>query len=220
MAEQVAMVLAVFALLLGVLWMLKKRGLASLASPLRRGSGARRRLEVLERVPLTPQHAVHLVRVAGKDRSHRNRAFGLHAAGRPIPEHTSARQNGAEQPLIRCVSISILLLAVRRTCRISSQSDPVVPVFGGANAKGLTLSTPMQIVILLTLLTLLPAAVMCVSPFLRIAMVLHFLRQASGHAIGAVQSGTGRTVAVSHLVMQPVVTDIYHRGWEPVERAR
>jgi flagellar biogenesis protein FliO len=66
MAEQVTMVLAVFALLFGVLWVLKKRGLATLPAPLRRGSGSRRRLEVLERVPLTPQHAVHLVRVAGK----------------------------------------------------------------------------------------------------------------------------------------------------------
>ncbi len=64
MTEQVAMVLIVFALLGGVLWMLKKRGLASLALPSRRG--ASRRLEVLERVPLTPQHAVHLVRVSGK----------------------------------------------------------------------------------------------------------------------------------------------------------
>ena len=66
MAEQVTMVLAVFALLFGALWVLKKRGLATLPSTLRRGSSSRRRLEVLERVPLTPQHAVHLVRVAGK----------------------------------------------------------------------------------------------------------------------------------------------------------
>src|SRR4051794_12801379 len=42
------------------------------------------------------------------------------------------------------------------------------------------LSMPMQIVVLLTLLTLLPAAVMCVTPFLRITIVLHFLRQALG----------------------------------------
>ena len=44
--------------------------------------------------------------------------------------------------------------------------------------NGDALSVPMQIVILLTLLTLLPAVVMSITPFLRIAMVLHFLRQA------------------------------------------
>ena len=38
----------------------------------------------------------------------------------------------------------------------------------------------MQIVILLTLMTLLPAAVMSITPFLRITVVLHFLRQALG----------------------------------------
>ena len=60
-------------------------------------------------------------------------------------------------------------------------SDSAIPVFGSANPKGgLTLSTPTQIVILLTLLTLLPAVVMSVSPFLRITIVLHFLRQALG----------------------------------------
>ena len=37
----------------------------------------------------------------------------------------------------------------------------------------------MQIVILLSVLTLLPAIVMCLTPFLRISIVLHFLRQAS-----------------------------------------
>ena len=38
----------------------------------------------------------------------------------------------------------------------------------------------MQIILLLTLLTVLPAAIMSVTPFLRITVVLHFLRQALG----------------------------------------
>ncbi len=59
------MVLVVFALLGGLLWLLKKRGWASLPLVRRRGPNTRR-MEVLERVPLTPQHAIHLVRVSGK----------------------------------------------------------------------------------------------------------------------------------------------------------
>lgn len=62
--EQISMVLLVFALLGGLVWFLKKRGLASL--PIRGRGGRSRRLEVLERVALTPQHALHLVRVSGK----------------------------------------------------------------------------------------------------------------------------------------------------------
>jgi flagellar biogenesis protein FliO len=65
LTEQVAMVLAVFALLGGLLWFAKRRGLASLPILSRRG-GNPRRLEVLERIPLTPHHAVHLVRVSDR----------------------------------------------------------------------------------------------------------------------------------------------------------
>ncbi len=63
--EQIAMVLAVFALLGALLWFLKRRGMASLNLRTRRSSNGRR-VEVLERVPLTPQHALHLVRVSDK----------------------------------------------------------------------------------------------------------------------------------------------------------
>jgi len=62
--EQIGMILLVFALLGGLLWFFKKRGIASL--PIRGRGGNTRRLEVLERVALTPQHALHLVRVSGK----------------------------------------------------------------------------------------------------------------------------------------------------------
>jgi flagellar biogenesis protein FliO len=68
--EQIGMVLLVFGLLGGLLWFAKRRGLASFPMPsfskgLGRG-GSARRLEVLERVPLTPQHALHLVRVSDR----------------------------------------------------------------------------------------------------------------------------------------------------------
>ncbi len=101
-------------------------------------------------------------------------------------------------------------------------ANPAIPVFGSANPKGgLTLSTPTQIVILLTLLTLLPAVVMSVSPFLRIVIVLHFLRQALGtQSAPSNQVLVGLSLFLAFLIMQPVVMDIYHRGWEPVENGQ
>ena len=48
------------------------------------------------------------------------------------------------------------------------------------NKNGASLSVPMQIVLLMTLLTLLPAILMSVTPFLRVTVVLHFLRQPLG----------------------------------------
>jgi len=62
LTEQIAMVLAVFALLGALVWFTKRRGLASFAP--RRGKI--RNLEVLERIQLTPHHALHMVRVSDK----------------------------------------------------------------------------------------------------------------------------------------------------------
>jgi flagellar biosynthesis protein FliP len=93
----------------------------------------------------------------------------------------------------------------------------------GANLStgpgGGTLSAPMQIIILLTALTLLPAAVMCVTPFLRISIVLHFLRQALGtQTAPSNQVLVGLSLFLSILVMQPVVQDIYANAWQPFDQ--
>jgi flagellar biogenesis protein FliO len=65
LTEQITMILAVFALLGVLLWFAKRRGMASFPVSLRRAGGGRR-VEVLERVPLTAQHALHLVRVGDR----------------------------------------------------------------------------------------------------------------------------------------------------------
>ena len=84
--------------------------------------------------------------------------------------------------------------------------------------SGDSLSTPMQIVILLTLLTLLPAIIMSITPFLRISIVLHFLRQALGtQTTPSNQVLLGISLFLTMLVMQPVAQDMYHKGIEPLE---
>ena len=123
--------------------------------------------------------------------------------------------------MIRIVAILLLLLAAG-SAWAAPATDPVIPVFGATTGKGgMNLSTPMQIVILLTMLTLLPAVVMSVSPFLRIIIVLHFLRQALGtQTTPSNQVTIGLALFLAFLIMQPVVMDIYHRGWEPVEKGQ
>ena len=84
-----------------------------------------------------------------------------------------------------------------------------------------SLGAPMQIIVLLTLLTVLPAVVMTVTPFLRISIVLHFLRQALGtQATPSNQALIGLALFLTLLIMQPVVTDMYHKGWEPMEQGK
>ena len=96
------------------------------------------------------------------------------------------------------------------------------PLLGASlTNNGQAVSAPMQIIILLTLLTLLPAVVMCVTPFLRITVVLHFLRQAVGtQSTPSNQVMLGLALFLTILVMQPVAMDMYHQGWEPMEQGK
>jgi len=92
-------------------------------------------------------------------------------------------------------------------------------ITAAANGHGMTLSTPMQIALGLTLLTLLPAVVMCITPFLRIIVVLHFLRQALGtQTAPSNQVLVGLSLFLSLLIVQPVFTDIYTQAWQPLEK--
>ena len=61
MFQQVLAVFLVLGLLGAALWLLRSRGLARFSGPSRRKS---RHLEAIARLPLTPQHSVHLIRVS------------------------------------------------------------------------------------------------------------------------------------------------------------
>jgi flagellar biosynthetic protein FliP len=84
-----------------------------------------------------------------------------------------------------------------------------------------SLSAPMQIVLLLTALTLLPAALVSVTPFLRISIVLHFLRQAlATQTAPSNQVLVGLALFLSLLTMQPMASQIYETAWTPMENGR
>lgn len=86
-------------------------------------------------------------------------------------------------------------------------------------SNGPTLGLPLQIALGMTLLTLLPALIMCVTPFLRITIVLHFLRQALGtQTAPSNQVLTGMALFLSLLIVQPVFSEMYARAWEPLEK--
>lgn len=114
-------------------------------------------------------------------------------------------------------ALAVLLLAPLNLVAAPARSAPSL----GISAANGSLSLPMQIVILLSLMTLLPAAVMSVTPFLRIVVVLHFLRQALGtQSTPSNQVLIGLALFLTIVIVQPVVADIYHQGWEPMEAGR
>jgi flagellar biosynthetic protein FliP len=112
-----------------------------------------------------------------------------------------------------------LLLAMAAPTGLLAQSQNALSGISLTQSKGAaTLGVPMQIVMMLTVLTVLPAIIMSVTPFLRITVVLHFLRQALGtQGTPSNQVLIGLALFITFLIMQPVVTEMYRQGWEPVE---
>jgi flagellar biosynthetic protein FliP len=110
------------------------------------------------------------------------------------------------------------MLAAAPALAAPAASEPLSLLGISAAKNGSNLSVPMQIVILMTLMTLLPAAVMSITPFLRIVVVLHFLRQALGtQSTPSNQVLLGLALFLTIVIVQPVAADMYHQGWEPME---
>jgi flagellar biosynthetic protein FliP len=81
-----------------------------------------------------------------------------------------------------------------------------------------SLGVPMQILLLMTALTLLPAILMSLTPFLRAIVVLHFLRQALGtQTTPSNQVLVGLALFLALVVISPVAEQVFHESWEPLE---
>lgn len=112
----------------------------------------------------------------------------------------------------------VLVGLVSAVPMLGAAGEPLSILGISAGKSGSTLSVPMQIVILMTLMALLPAAIMSITPFLRITVVLHFLRQALGtQSTPSNQVLLGLALFLTIVIMQPVAADMYHQGWEPLE---
>ncbi len=111
--------------------------------------------------------------------------------------------------------IGILLLA-------TSASAAAPPSELNLKLDGIgTLSAPLQIVMLLTLLSFLPAALVIMTSFTRIVIVFHFLRQALGtQEMPPNQILIGLTLFLTAFIMAPVATQINDRALQPVLAGR
>ncbi len=104
---------------------------------------------------------------------------------------------------------------------LAAPSDSLLGITLVENKTGGALSVPMQILLLMSVLTLLPAILMAVTPFLRIVVVLHFLRQALGtQTVPSNQVLVALALFLSLIVVQPVAEEVYHKGWEPMESGK
>lgn len=145
------------------------------------------------------------------------------------PPEESASSSPVRRPaaapfaLLRTAALGVLWAGSSLAAPAGAGGGGAVGPLLGANLStgpnGPTISAPMQIVIMLTFLALLPAVVMCVTPFLRISIVLHFLRQALGtQTAPSNQVLVGLALFLSILIMQPVAKDIYQNAWQPFDK--
>ena len=121
--------------------------------------------------------------------------------------------------MIRRVFQPLMFPVLAAGSAITAKAAEPAPLLGiNLSKSGGSLGVPMQIVILLTVMTLLPAIVMAMTPFLRITIVLHFLRQALGtQTTPSNQVLIGIALFLTLLIISPVASDMYHQGWEPFQ---
>jgi flagellar biosynthetic protein FliP len=85
----------------------------------------------------------------------------------------------------------------------------------GTNGE-VQMTMPVQILILLTLLTFVPAIIISLSSFTRIIIVFHFLRQALGtQEAPSNQILIGLALFLSFFVMNPTLTTMYDEAYTP-----
>ncbi len=92
---------------------------------------------------------------------------------------------------------------------------------GSINLPGIgnSSSVPWTVLVLFTLLTLIPAILLAVTPFARILVVFHFLRQALGTQNAPTnQTMVGLALFMTYFIMAPVGTQLYQQAIVPLEK--
>jgi flagellar biosynthetic protein FliP len=111
------------------------------------------------------------------------------------------------------VAVTLILLTFASGAAVA-QTAPLALASDAAAGQSYTLS--IQILVLMTLLTLLPAAILSTSAFVRIIIVLSILRQALGTAqTPPNQVLLGIALFLTFFVMSPVIDDIHVNAAKP-----
>ena len=98
----------------------------------------------------------------------------------------------------------------------AAPAAPVMKLDLGNNGGQVQMTMPVQIMLLLTLLTFIPAIVISLSSFTRIIIVFHFLRQALGtQEAPSNQILVGLALFLSFFVMSPTLNKMYDEAYIP-----
>jgi flagellar biosynthetic protein FliP len=119
----------------------------------------------------------------------------------------------------RAVARATLLLCSLAGSAAWAQAIPAVTV--SSSAGGTQYSLSLQLLALMTALTLLPSLLLAMTSFVRIVIVLSLLRQALGTAQTPPNTViVGLSLFLTFFVMQPVLQDVYQDAVQPYMQGR
>jgi len=127
--------------------------------------------------------------------------------------------NMASRPATAAIGRSISNSSPRITNHPAPPASQPADIGGILQFPGTTGgSVPWSVVVLLTALTLIPSILVCMTPFARLLIVFHFLRQALGlQTTPSNQTLIGLSLILTFFLMQPVANQIYQESYVPMQ---
>jgi flagellar biosynthetic protein FliP len=114
---------------------------------------------------------------------------------------------------LRLLAIILLLVPVSTFAAPGIDIVTSAPTGEGGQSYSLTI----QILLLMTVLTLLPGIMIMMTSLARLLIVFHILRQAMGtHSAPPNQVIIGLAVFLTFFIMSPVFTEVYENAWIPL----
>jgi len=154
-------------------------------------------------------------------------AAGVARAAAPDPEGQAASEidSGQIQPPLAVTTSPSGQVSGWPTWLDNSVSPPALssaPKRGNIPVPGLPgESVPWSVIVLLTALTLIPSILICMTPFARLLIVFHFLRQALGlQTTPSNQTLIGLSVIMTFFLMQPIGLKIYQNSVVPLQAGK
>jgi flagellar biosynthesis protein FliP len=118
----------------------------------------------------------------------------------------------------KAIIIAVYLLIISACLASSSQAQniPKVSVELSESESPSDLSSTLQIVVLLTVLTLAPSIILMITSFIRLTIVLGFLRQAMGtQQLPPNQLILSLALILTFFIISPVANQAYNEGLKP-----
>lgn len=117
---------------------------------------------------------------------------------------------------LAAVALMVVLLSLAATTTARAQTLPKISLNVEPTEDAKDLSVALQIVLILTVLTLAPSILIMMTSFIRIAVVLSFLRQAIGtNQMPPNQLLIAVALILTFFIMAPVANQAYEAGLKP-----